>query len=104
MRSILFFVCVSLCLTGAVACRDRSAAAIAAPVELTKAIKVSSDSSYYIIGQLAFRAIRQEIHFPPLIVRNGEDVVATASLTIDDTKWGSLTSQAVYLHWRKTSY
>jgi polyisoprenoid-binding protein YceI len=193
MRSILFFVCVSLCLTGAVACRDRSAAAVAAPTlaitapapstpmgkvvgyslvipasfvnwkgmhvmggkghqgyikpltgtlaldangaiaggyfeldmntitltdkgdtssdngvvshlkdpdffdvkkypkgtfQLTKAIKVSSDSSYYITGQLTLRSITQEIHFPATIVRNGEDIVATASLTIDRTKWG----------------
>lgn len=191
MRSILLFVCVPLCLTGAVACRDRSAAAIAAPTltlpapsssegrvvgyslvipesfvnwkgmhvmggkghqgyikplagtlafdasgsiaggyfeldmntititdkkdtssdnglvshlkdpdffdvkkyprgmfQLTKAIKVSSDSSYDITGQLTLRAITQEIHFPATIVRNGEDIVATASLTIDRTKWG----------------
>lgn len=192
MRSILFFVSVSLCLTGAIACRDRSTAAIAAPTnitvqapstpvegvvgyslvipqsfvnwkgahvmggnghqgyikplkgtlaidsngtiaggyfeldmntitltdkqdtssdngvvshlkdpdffdvkkypkgtfQLTKAIKVSSDSSYYITGQLTLRAITQEIHFPATIVRKGEDIVATASLTIDRTKWG----------------
>ena len=193
MRSILLFVCASWCLTGAIACRDRSAAAIAAPTlaitesasstpvggvvgyslvipesfvnwkgmhvmggnghqgyikpltgtlafdangaiaggyfeldmntititdkkdtssdnglvshlkdpdffdvkkyprgtfQLTKAIKVSSDSSYYITGQLTLRAITQEIHFPATIVKNGEDIVATASLTIDRTKWG----------------
>ncbi len=193
MRSILFFVCAPLCLTGVVACRDRSAAAIAAPelaitspaastpagrvvgyslvipesfinwkgspvmgggghqgyikpltgtlafdangtiaggyfeldmntitltdkkdtssdnglvshlkdpdffdvkkyprgtFQLTKAIKVSNDSTYYITGQLTLRAITQEIHFPATIVRNGEDIVATASLTIDRTKWG----------------
>jgi polyisoprenoid-binding protein YceI len=193
MRSILLFVCAPLCLTGAVACRDRSTAAIATPTpaltlpaasssvgrvvgyslvipesfvnwkgmpvmggdghqgyikpltgtlafdgngtiaggyfeldmntitvtdrkdtssdnglvshlkdpdffdvkkypkgtfQLTKAIKVSSDSSYYITGQLTLRAITQEIHFPATIVRNGEDIVATASLTIDRTKWG----------------
>lgn len=56
--------------------------------QLTKAIKVSSDSSYYITGQLTLRAITQEIHFPATIVKNGEDIVATASLTIDRTKWG----------------
>jgi polyisoprenoid-binding protein YceI len=56
--------------------------------QLTKAIKVSNDSSYYITGQLTLRAITQEIHFPATIVRNGEDIVATASLTIDRTKWG----------------
>jgi polyisoprenoid-binding protein YceI len=56
--------------------------------QLTKAIKVSGDSSYYITGQLTLRAITQEIHFPATIVRNGEDIVATASLTIDRTKWG----------------
>ena len=191
MRSILLFVCASLCLTGAVACRDRSAAAIAVPTltepapstpvgnvvgyslvipesfvnwkgmhvmggnghqgyikpltgtlafdangaiaggyfeldmntititdkkdtssdnglvshlkdtdffdvkkypkgsfQLTKAIKVSGDSSYYITGQLTLRAITQEIHFPATIVRNGEDIVATASFIIDRTKWG----------------
>jgi polyisoprenoid-binding protein YceI len=193
MRSILFFVFVPLCLTGAVACRDRSASAIAAPTlaitgpapstpvgrvvgyslvipesfvnwkgmpvmggkghqgyikpltgtlafdangtiaggyfeldmntititdrkdtssdnglvshlkdpdffdvkkypkgtfQLIKAIKVTNDSSYYITGQLTLRAITQEIHFPATIVRNGEDLVATASLTIDRTKWG----------------
>lgn len=194
MRSILFFVCVSLCLTGAVACRDRSAVAIAAPVlaitapapstpagtvvsyslvipesfvnwkgthviggnghqgyikprtgtlafdangtitggyfeldmntitltdkndtssdngvvshlkdpdffdvkkyprgtfKLTKAIKAPGDSSsYYITGQLTLKAITQEIQFPATIVRNGEDIVATASLIIDRTKWG----------------
>ncbi|NII29169.1 YceI family protein [Pseudoflavitalea sp. X16] len=193
MRSILLFVCAPLCLTGAIACRDRSAAAIAAPTpaitepapstpagsvvgyslvipesfvnwkgmhvvggnghqgyikprtgtlafdangtiaggyfeldmntitltdkkdtssdngvvshlkdpdffdvkkypkgtfQLTKAIKTSGDSSYYITGQLTLRAITQELHFPAIIVRNGEDIVATASLTIDRTKWG----------------
>ena len=193
MRSIVFFVCASLCLTGAVACRDRSTAAIAAPTlantspapstpagsvvgyslvipesfvnwqgmhviggkghqgyikpltgtlaidadgtiaggyfeldmntititdrkdtssdnglvshlkdpdffdvkkypkgtfQLIKAIKGSNDSSYHITGQLTLRAITQEIHFPATIVRNGEDIVATASLTIDRTKWG----------------
>lgn len=56
--------------------------------QLTKAIKVSSDSSYNITGQLTLRAITQEIQFPATIVRNGEDIVATASLTIDRTKWG----------------
>jgi polyisoprenoid-binding protein YceI len=57
--------------------------------QLTKAIKVSSDSSsYYITGQLTLRAITQEIHFPATIVRNGGDIVATASLIIDRTKWG----------------
>jgi polyisoprenoid-binding protein YceI len=194
MRSIVLFVCAPLCLTGAIACRDRSAAAIAAPTlaitepipstpvgsvvgyslvipesfvnwkgmavmggnghqgyikplkgtlaldangtiaggyfeldmntitltdkkdtssdnglvshlkdpdffdvkkfprgtfQLTQAIKTPSDSSsYYITGQLTLRAITQEIHFPAKIVRNGEDIVATASLTIDRTKWG----------------
>lgn len=193
MRSILLFVCAPLCLTGAVACRDHSAAAIAAPkfagaeqppsallgsvvgyslvipesfvnwkgmhvmganghqgyikpltgtltfdangaiaggyfeldmntititdrkdtssdnglvshlkgpdffdvkkyprgtFQLTKAIKGSNDSSYYITGQLTLRAITQEIHFPATIVRNKEDIVATASLIIDRTKWG----------------
>ncbi|MBO9636145.1 MAG: YceI family protein, partial [Chitinophagaceae bacterium] len=56
--------------------------------QLTKAVKVSGDSSYDITGQLTLRAITQEIHFPATIVRNGEDIVATASLTIDRTKWG----------------
>jgi polyisoprenoid-binding protein YceI len=56
--------------------------------QLTKAIKVSNDSSYYITGQLTLRDITQEIHFPATIVRNGKDIVATASLTIDRTKWG----------------
>lgn len=193
MRSILLFVCVPLCLTGAVACRDRSAAAVAGPTlaitelasstpvgsvvgyslvipesfvnwkgthvmggkghqgyikpltgtlafdasgtiaggyfeldmntititdrkdtssdnglvshlkdpdffdvkkypkgtfQLTKAIKVSSDSSYYITGELTLRAITKEVHFPATIVRNGESILATASLTIDRTKWG----------------
>ncbi len=194
MRSILLFVCAPLCLTGAVACRDHSAVAIAAPAlaitepapstpagtvasyslvipesfvnwkgmhvmggnghqgyikplmgtlafdangtitggyfeldmntitltdkkdtssdngvvshlkdpdffdvkkyprgtfKLTKAIRGPNDSSsYYITGQLTLRAITQEIQFPATIVRNGEDIVATASLTIDRTKWG----------------
>lgn len=193
MRSILLFVCATLCLTGAIACRDRSSAAIAAPTmaitsvapstpvgrvvgyslvipesfvnwkgshvmgknghqgyikpltgnlafdangaiaggyfeldmntitstdkkdtssdnglvshlkdpdffdvkkyprgtfQLTKAIKGSSDSSYYITGQLTLRAITQEIHFPATIVKKGADIVATASLAIDRTKWG----------------
>jgi polyisoprenoid-binding protein YceI len=193
MRSILLFVCAPLCLTGAIACRDRSAVAVAAPTlaitepapstpvgrvvgyslvipesfvnwkgmhviggkghqgyikprtgtlafdangtiaggyfeldmntititdkkdtssdnglvshlkdpdffdvkkypkatfQLTKAIKVSSDSSYNITGQLTLRANTQEIHFPATIVRNGEDIVATASFIIDRTKWG----------------
>ena len=56
--------------------------------QLTKAIKVSSDSSYYITGQLTLRDITQEIHFPAIIVKNGEDIVTTASLMIDRTKWG----------------
>jgi polyisoprenoid-binding protein YceI len=57
--------------------------------KLTKAIKAPGDSSsYYITGQLTLRAITQEIQFPAIIVRNGEDIVATASLTIDRTKWG----------------
>ena len=56
--------------------------------QLTKAVKVSGDSSYYITGQLTLRAITQEIHFPATIVKNGEAIVATASLTIDRTKWG----------------
>lgn len=56
--------------------------------KLTKAIRAPSDSSYYITGQLTLRAITQEIQFPATIVRNGEDIVATASLTIDRTKWG----------------
>ena len=56
--------------------------------QVTKAVKVSNDSVYYITGQLTLRAITQEIQFPATIVRNGEDVVATASLTIDRTKWG----------------
>lgn len=192
MRSILFFVCVSLCLTGVVACRDRSAAIAAStspvteqpsstPVgsvvgyslvipesfvnwkgmhaiggnghqgyikprtgtlafdangtiaggyfeldmntitttdkkdtssdnglishlkdadffdvrkyprgmfQLTNAIKTSGDSSYNITGQLTLRGITREILFPATIIRNGEDIVATASLTIDRTKWG----------------
>jgi polyisoprenoid-binding protein YceI len=191
MRSILLFLCASLCLAGIIACRDRSAAAIATPTlaitapstpvgnvvgyslvipesfvnwkgmpvmgknghqgyikplkgnlafdangaiaggyfeldmntitltdkkdtssdnglvshlkdpdffdvkkyprgtfQLTKAIKASGDSSYNITGQLTLRAITQEIQFPATIVRNGENIVATASLTIDRTKWG----------------
>jgi len=56
--------------------------------QLIKAIKTSSDSSYNITGQLTLRAITQEIHFPATIVRNGENIIATASLTIDRTKWG----------------
>jgi polyisoprenoid-binding protein YceI len=56
--------------------------------QITKAIKVSGESSYHITGQLTLRAITQEIQFPATIVRNGEDIVATASLTIDRTKWG----------------
>ena len=57
--------------------------------KLTKAIKAPGDSSsYYITGQLTLRAITQEIQFPAIIVRNGEDIVATASVTIDRTKWG----------------
>jgi polyisoprenoid-binding protein YceI len=56
--------------------------------QLTKAIKVSGDSSYNITGQLTLRAITQEIHFPATIVKKGEDILATASLTIDRTKWG----------------
>ena len=192
MRSILFIVCASLCLAGAIACRNRSTAAISAPTraitetapstlmgrvvgyslvvaesfvnwkgthvmggkghqgyikpltgtlafdasgtiaggyfeldmntititdkkdtssdnglvshlkdpdffdvqkfpkgtfQLTKAIKVSNDSSYYITGQLTLKAITQEIQFPATSVRNGENIVATASLTIYRTKW-----------------
>ena len=56
--------------------------------QLTKAIKASGDSSYYITGQLTLRAITHEISFPATIVRNGEDIAATASLSIDRTKWG----------------
>lgn len=56
--------------------------------QLIKAIKVSGDSSFYITGELTLRAITQEINFPATIVRNGDDIVATASLTIDRTKWG----------------
>lgn len=56
--------------------------------QLTKAIKVSGDSIYEITGQLTLRAIPQEIHFPAKIVRNGENIVATASFSIDRTKWG----------------
>jgi polyisoprenoid-binding protein YceI len=56
--------------------------------QLTKAIKVSSDSSYHITGQLTLRAITQEIQFPATIIKKGEDIVATASLSIDRTKWG----------------
>jgi polyisoprenoid-binding protein YceI len=56
--------------------------------QLTRAIKVPGDSSYYITGQLTLRAITQEINFPATIVRNGENIIATASLAIDRTKWG----------------
>ncbi|WP_126972898.1 YceI family protein [Gynurincola endophyticus] len=56
--------------------------------QLTKAIKGSNDSSYDITGQLTLLTITQEIRFPATIVRNLEDIVATASLTIDRTKWG----------------
>lgn len=56
--------------------------------QLTKAVKVSSDSSYSITGQLTLRDITQEIQFPATIVRTKEDIVAAASLTIDRTKWG----------------
>lgn len=56
--------------------------------QLIKAVKAANDSSYYITGQLSLRAITQEIHFPATIVRNGKDIIATASLTIDRTKWG----------------
>lgn len=56
--------------------------------QLTKAVKVSTDSTYYITGQLTLRAITQEISFPAKIVKKGEDIVATASLSIDRTKWG----------------
>jgi polyisoprenoid-binding protein YceI len=56
--------------------------------QLTKAIKGSNDSSYDITGQLTLLAITQEIRFPATIVKNLEDIVATASLTIDRTKWG----------------
>jgi polyisoprenoid-binding protein YceI len=56
--------------------------------QLTKAVKVSNDSSFYITGQLTLRAITQEIHFPATIVKNEEDIVAAASLIIDRTKWG----------------
>ena len=55
---------------------------------LINAIKVSGDSSFNITGQLTLRGITQEIHFPATIVRDGEDLVATASLSIDRTKWG----------------
>lgn len=56
--------------------------------QLTKAIKANSDSSYNITGQLTLRAITREIHFPATIVKQGEDIVAKASVTIDRTKWG----------------
>lgn len=57
--------------------------------KLTKVNRAPNDSSsYYITGQLTLRAITQEIQFPAKIVRNGEDIVATASVTIDRTKWG----------------
>ena len=56
--------------------------------QLTKAIKVSNDSSYYITGQLTLKSITQEIYFPATIVKNEENIVATASFTIDRTKWG----------------
>ncbi|WP_127125402.1 YceI family protein [Pseudoflavitalea rhizosphaerae] len=55
---------------------------------LTKAIKISGDSSYSITGELTLRAITQEIQFPATLIWNGEDIVATASLSIDRTKWG----------------
>lgn len=56
--------------------------------QLTKAIKVGSDSSYHITGQLTLKAITQEIQFPATIINNGEEVIALASLKIDRTKWG----------------
>jgi polyisoprenoid-binding protein YceI len=56
--------------------------------QLTKATNISGDSLYGITGQLTLRAITQEIHFPATIIRNGENIVATASLIIDRTKWG----------------
>ena len=56
--------------------------------QLTSAIKVSGDTSYQITGRLTLRAITQEISFPATIIRNGEDIIATASLPIDRTKWG----------------
>lgn len=56
--------------------------------QITKATKVSGDSSYHITGQLTLRAITQMISFPATIVRKGENVVASASLSIDRTKWG----------------
>ncbi|NML23822.1 YceI family protein [Pseudoflavitalea sp. G-6-1-2] len=55
---------------------------------LIKAFKTTSDSSYEISGQLTLRDITQEIHFPATIIRNGEDIAATASLSIDRIKWG----------------
>lgn len=55
---------------------------------LTKAMKAFGDSTYDITGQLTLRGITQEIHFLATIVRNGEDMAAIASLTIDRTKWG----------------
>ena len=59
-----------------------------ATFQLTKAIKISSDTTYHVTGQLTLRDITQEIHFPAIIVRNGEDIIAKASLSIDRTKWG----------------
>lgn len=59
-----------------------------ATFQLTKAIKISSDTTYYITGQLTLKAITNEIHFPATIVKKGEDIVASASLLIDRTKWG----------------
>lgn len=56
--------------------------------QVTKAVKVSGDSSYDLTGQLTLRAITQEIRFPATIARQGKDLVATASVTIDRTKWG----------------
>lgn len=56
--------------------------------QLTKATKLSEDTSYQLTGQLTLRAITQEIHFPAKIIRNGEQIAATASLSIDRTKWG----------------
>lgn len=56
--------------------------------QLTKAIKAAGDTAYYITGQLTLRDVTQEIYFPATIVRKGEDIIATASLTINRTKWG----------------
>lgn len=56
--------------------------------QLTKASKVSGDSSYFITGRLTLRAVTQEIQFPATVVRDGEYIVATASLSIDRTRWG----------------